>query len=350
VDSRDAAVAAEPATQDSQAQIELTEYLAPDELVPVTGPVGLVAARVNGTPILFADLLEPHAAKLASVRSKMSEREFRRLQVQLVQRDLSYVVDRMILVDAVMSKLDAEHKANVNQQLDKFFKQNVQQLMQQNKVSSEAELEALLQANGSSLAAERQAFGERELAQQFIAEKLKGDISVSRRDLLTEYHDHLDEFTHPEQVKWQQIVIQYEKHDGRDGALRVADAILDELQRGMEFDEAARKYSEEPLGKSGGHWDWTQPGSVADAELRGALGDLAVGESSGALTGAKACLIVKVTGKRAERTTPFVEVQDELRTRIEERRRRDRIKAVLDEVRETAVVETMFDGKQDDAP
>jgi hypothetical protein len=264
--------------------------------------------------------------------------------LQLVKRDLSYVLDQMVLADAVMSKLDAEHKANVEQQLDRFFKQNVQQLMQQHQVSSEAELEALLQANGSSLAAERKAFGERELAQQFIAEKLKGDVSVSRRDLLTEYHDHLDEFTHPEQVKWQQIVIQYDKHEGRDGALGVADTVLGELQRGMDFDEAARRYSEEPLGKSGGHWDWTQPGSVADPELRRTLGELAVGETSGGLPGEKSWVIVKVTGKRPERTTPFVEVQDELRKRIEERRRKDRIKAVLDEVRASAVVETMFDG------
>jgi parvulin-like peptidyl-prolyl isomerase len=246
-----------------------------------------------------------------------------------------------------MSKLDAQHRENVEQQLDKFFKENVQQLMQQNKVSSEADLEALLQANGSSLAAERKAFGDRELAQQFVAEKLKGDINVSRRDLLTEYHDHPEEFTHPEQVKWQQIAIQYDKHDGRDGAVRVAETILGELDRGMDFDEAARKYSEEALGKSGGHWDWTQPGSVADAELRRALGSLSVGETSGALPGVKACLIVKVTGKRAERTTPFVDVQDELRKRIEERRRKDRIKAVLDEVRAAAVVETMFDKPED---
>jgi parvulin-like peptidyl-prolyl isomerase len=343
VDAEGASGNGAPAAADGQSQIELMEYLAPDEPVPVTGPPGLVAARVNGTPILFADLLGQHAPKLASVRSRMSEREFRRLQLQLVNRDLSYVVDQMVLADAVMSKLDAEHKANVEQQLDKFFKQNVQQLMQQHQVSSEAELEALLQANGSSLAAERKAFGERELAQQFIAEKLKGDVSVSRRDLLTEYHDHLDEFTHPEQVKWQQIVIQYAKHEGRDGALGVADTVLGELQRGMDFDEAARRYSEEPLGKSGGHWDWTQPGSVADPELRRTLGELAVSETSGGLPGEKSWVIVKVTGKRPERTTPFVEVQDELRKRIEERRRKDRIKAVLDEARASAVVETMFD-------
>ncbi len=347
VDSMDGVQAAEE-VQDGQSQIELASYFAPDEPVPVTGPPGLVAARVNGTPILFADLLESYAEKLASVRSRMSEREFRRLQLQLVQRDLELVVDRMVLVDAVMSKLDAEHKTNVEQQLDKFFKENVRQLMQQHKVSSEAELEALLQANGSSLAAERKAFGDRELSQQFMAEKLMGQVTVSRRDLLSDYQDHLDEFTHPEQVKWQQVLVQYDRHGGRDEALQTANDVLAELDGGADFDAVARQHSEEPLGKSGGHWDWTQPASVADAELRRTLGELAVGETSGVLAGPRSCLIVKVTGKRAARTTPFVEVQDDLRKRIDERRRKEQIKAVLDEVRAAAVVETMFDKKPDD--
>ena len=77
--------------------------------------------------------------------------------------------------------------------------------------------------------------------------------------------------------------------------------------------------------------------------MRQTLADLSVGETSRVLAGPKSCLIVKVTGKRATRTTPFVEVQDELRKRIEERRRKEQIKAVLDEVRASAVVETMFD-------
>jgi parvulin-like peptidyl-prolyl isomerase len=238
----------------------------------------------------------------------------------------------------------------VEQQLDKFFKENVRQLMQQYKVSTEAELEALLQANGSSLAAERKAFGDREVAQQFIAEKLKGPITVSRRDLLREYQEHLDEFTHPEQVKWQQVVVQYDNHADRDEPLRIANDVLTELNRGADFDALARQYSEEPLGRSGGHWDWTQPGSIADAELRRTLGELAVGETSRVLAGPKSCLIVKVTGKRAARTTPFVEVQDELRKRIEEQRRKEQIKAVLEEVRSTAVVETMFDQQETKPP
>jgi len=333
-----------PTADASQSQIELMSYLAPDVPMPATGPPGLVAARVNGTPIMFADLLEPYAAKLEMYRPHVNEQEFRRQQLNIVQRDLPQVIERMMLADVVLSKVDAEHTKAIEQQLDKLFRENVQQMMQQHHVSSEAELDALLQEQGSSLARERKGFGEAMIARQFLQEKLgEGGATVTRRDLLNEYHDHLDEFTRPEQVKWQQILIRYDRHGGRDGALQIADNVLADLQRGTDFDAAARKYSEEALGKNGGHWDWTQPGSVADSELRRALEELPVGQTSRVLPGEKSCLIVKVTGKRAERTTPFVEVQDDLRKRIDERRRTEKMQAILEEVKAKVVVETMFD-------
>lgn len=328
---------------DADATVLLASYMEPNEPVPVTGPPGLVAARVNGTPVLFADVLAGYVPKLASVRGKMSEEEFRRLQLQLVNRDLPHIVDQLILVDAVMSKLDAEHKANVEAQLDKFFKQNVEQLMQQHRVSSEAELEALLQTQGSSLAAERQAFGQREIAAQYVGEKLKNEKEITRQDLLAEYRAHRDEFTQPAQVKWQQVWVSYAKHGDRDGARRVLDAALAELDGGAAFDEVVRKYSDEPTAARGGHWDWTRPDSVADEELRQALSTLAVGQTSGVLAGPKALVVVKITGRRDARTTPFAELQDSLRERIRERRRKEQIQAVLDAARAGAVVETMFD-------
>jgi peptidyl-prolyl cis-trans isomerase C len=329
---------------DDDGTVQLASYMEPSEPVPVTGPPGLVAARVNGTPVLFADVLSGYVPKLTSVRGRMSEQEFRRLQLQLVHRDLPHVVDQLILVDAVMSKLDAEHKANVEAQLDKFFKQNVEQLMQQHQVSSEAELEVLLQTQGSSLVAERQAFGQREIAAQYVGEKLKNEKEITRQDLLAEYRAHLDEFTQPAQVKWQQLWIAYDKHGDRDAARRVLDAALAELSSGTSFDDVVRKYSDEPTAARGGHWDWTRPDSVADKELQQALSTLSVGQTSGVLAGPKAFVVVKITGRRDTRTTPFAELQDSLRDRIRERRRKEQIQAVLAEARAAAVVETMFDG------
>lgn len=332
---------------DDDGTVQLASYMEPSEPVPVTGPPGLIAARVNGTPVFFADVLAPYANQLSQFRTRVSEQEFRRTQLGLVQRDLSHIVDQLILVDAVMSKLDAEHKANVETQLDKFFKQNIEQLMQQHQVSSEAELEALLQTQGSSLAAERKAFGQREIAAQYVGEKLKNEKEITRQDLLAEYRAHLDEFSQPAQVKWQQLWVSYAKHGDRDGARRVLDAALAELDGGASFDDVVRKYSDEPTASRGGHWDWTRPDSVADEELRQALGTLSVGQTSGVLAGPKAVVVVKITGRRDARTTPFVELQDDLRTRIRERRRKEQIQAVLDEARAAAVVETMFDGVPD---
>jgi parvulin-like peptidyl-prolyl isomerase len=314
--------------------------------------LGEVAARVNGTPIFVSDVLEPYAGQLARYHEQVArqygaetaERGLRKTQHELVKRDLPEHIEQALVVDAVMGQLDAEKREKLDEQLDKFFADEVGARLKQHNVASAAELDAKLQAEGSSLAAERRAFGRRLLASQYVREKIGSEPRVSRAELLQEYQSRVAEYTQPDRVKWQQIQIAHAKHGGKDQARRVADALLGDLRSGTSFDEVVRRHAEGPGGVEVSDWDWTQPESVSDTNLRQALEELPAGQVSTLIEGPKAFLIVKIRDKQAAHRKPFEEVQDELRKKVQERTRKEAVETVVQELRASAVIETMFDG------
>ena len=55
---------------------------------------------------------------------------------------------------------------------------------------------------------------------------------------------------------------------------------------------------------------------------------------------------MKVTGRQARQTKPFAEVQEELRKKIAERQRAERIEQILADAMTGAVIETIFDEQE----
>lgn len=307
------------------------------------GPPGQVAARVNGIPIFTAEVLEPWATRLAEFQAQVPPEHFQELQQQLLRRDLPQYIDQLVLYDQVMNQLDADQHQQMQTQLDKFFQLHLEQLMAQQNLQTLAELQAQLQASGTSLESARRAFERQEISMQYLRERIEVHPSVSRSELLAEYHARHDEYTQPARVRWQQIRISFARHGGRAGAEAALRKALDDLDGGMSFDEAARTHSDGPLASQGGEWDWTQPDSISDNNLRATLGALSVGQVSQPLELQRAFLIVKLTGSRPQETTPFEDVQDDLRESISSRKRQDSIHKVVDELKSRAVITTMFD-------
>lgn len=337
------------------ARVELTDFTPPAE---ETIQPGDVAARVNGTPIFVSEVLQPYAPQLAKFRSQVSAVEFARMQKNLVQRDLPHYIETAVLVDVVQAQMNDEQKTAVNKQLDTIFEAQLAEMMQAANVQSVAELEIKLKAAGTSLANEmqvtgeslgdiRKSFGNKALSGQYLRETVGTIATPTRKELLAEYESRLKDYSQPARVKWQQLQISFDVHNGQDNArLAMARARAD-LQAGMSFDEVVKKHGDGAMSKLGGQFDWTEPAGVANPALRDALTTLKNGEVSGPIEGEKAWMLVKITEEQAARTTPFDDVQPELRAAITKRKRDERVAHVIAEVRAKAVVETMFDDEPD---
>lgn len=317
---------------------QLVAYSTEDPLLMTT-----VIARVNGTPILAGQILEPYSQKLAEVSKQVSGSEVRKIQETIIKRDLPPQIEQTLMASQVKAKLKKEQLDAINDQLDTFFDAEVEKMKEKAQVGTTAELEAVLQKQGMSLVTFREVFGDRQLAGEFIRGKVGEEAPISRAELLTEYNDRKEEFAKPEQIKWQQLQVSFAKHGSRDRAGRVFNNAVADIKQGVDFTEVVKKYSDGPLKDAGGHWDWTQPESIASPEIRQALQELPVGSMSSSMETSSAFLVVKLTGRREASYTPFDEVQEQIRKEIIEKRHDEKVQSILAELKENAVIETMFD-------
>jgi peptidyl-prolyl cis-trans isomerase SurA len=205
-------------------------------------------------------------------------------------------------------------------------------------------LEAVLQSQGLSLATLRKQFADRQLAGQFMRMKMGAEPTASREEMRARYEQDIESFTEAEQIKWQQIDISYEAHGGADEAEAAAQKLLRQIRSGaISFDEAAHTKSDSALASKGGHWDWTQPSSLADADVREALLSLELNEVSDVIPTKTACILVMPTGRHEARVIPFNEVQKELQDRIVKDKKIAIGEAVLKELMAEAVIHTILD-------
>lgn len=315
-----------------------------------------IVARVNGKPVFVGDLLDQYSGKLNEFRDHMQaavdkgaltqdkmNAKLRETQEMLIKRDLDHHVEQILMANAVRAKLKKDQLESINNQLaDYFEKDYVASLKTKFEAETTLELEGVLQSQGMSLEALRKNFMDQQMASQYVRTKMGEDPKPSRAELLKLYNSQLDKYARPMQVKWQQLQINVTK-SGKPTAAEKIDEAQAALKSGTSFDDVVKKYSDGPLKENGGHWDWTQPDSVANPDIRKALQTLKRGETSAVLTTGSSLQIVKVTDRRESGHQPLEEVQEDLRQQIIGEFREHRAAEVIADIRKNAIIETVFD-------
>ncbi|MBX3443269.1 MAG: peptidylprolyl isomerase [Planctomyces sp.] len=332
------------ASQDARGQSEVQQASGADAR-SFDGPIPMtaVAARVNGQPILVGTVMTEVRGRLAAAKSQISPEQFRQLQEEFLKERLPTHIEQALMVHAVKTRLKEEQLKNVETQLDEQFNSFVAKKFQgPNGPLPLTEVEAILQAQGLTLHQMRKMFGDRAIAEQFIGMRLGELPQVNRQELLKLYQERQADYAEPEQVKWQQIRISFGDGRSRADAERLAQDASEMLRKGAPFSDVARKHSDGPDASNGGHWDWTQVDSLSN-ELREPLSTLPAGRPSPVIRSASSFQIVQVVERQQARVRPFEDVQSELREELIQSRHRERAEKLMDELRSSAVIETMFD-------
>ena len=303
-----------------------------------------VIAEVNGEPILAHEVLDRYAPQLAQAKQTLKPEQIRKAQLEMIKKDLPNVVDQTLMVDAIKTNMKAEQLKSVEAQMDKYFEGEVERLMKSTSTGSPTELEALLQQQGTSLVTLRKNFGDRQLAGQYMRTKMGTEPTASREEMRARYELDIETFTEASEVKWQQIDVAYDAQGGVEGAEAAAQKLLKQIRSGaITFDAAAHDKSDSPLAKNGGHSDWTNPESLADADVKSALTRLDLNEVSDVIPTKTACLIVMVTGRHEARVLPFNDVQKELHNRIVKDKKEVIGEEVIQTLKKNAVIHTILD-------
>jgi parvulin-like peptidyl-prolyl isomerase len=124
---------------------------------------------------------------------------------------------------------------------------------------------------------------------------------------------------------------------------------IDSLRNGTEFGAVATQFSDGPKRDTGGNWDWTKQGSLADEKVERALFEIPVGKISQPLESSSAFVLVKVIERRDAGYVPFEDVQDKINNKLQSEGRRDAAQNVIKDLNNTATIWTIFDKKSGSA-
>jgi peptidyl-prolyl cis-trans isomerase D len=146
-------------------------------------------------------------------------------------------------------------------------------------------------------------------------EAIRQKVSVTGQQIERAYNDNIQQYSTPEQVHAEHILF---KTEGKDDAAvkKQAEAVLAQAKAGANFEELAKKYSEDDASKvKGGDLDYFGRGQMVK-EFEDAAFALQPGQISDLVKSPFGYHIIKVLDKRAAATRPLAEVRSQIEDQL----------------------------------
>lgn len=137
---------------------------------------------------------------------------------------------------------------------------------------------------------------------QFAMHRLLKDTVATEDEILDFYNENKQIFTEPETTKASHILVDDKEQ---------ADEIIKEINNGLPFEEAAKKYSRCPSNTVGGDLGYFEKGKMVP-EFEAAAFDMKIGEISAPVKTQFGYHIIKLVDKKEEGIKTFDEVKNQL--------------------------------------
>ncbi len=166
----------------------------------------------------------------------------------------------------------------------------------------------------------------RVIVEAFLKKKLEEQVTISDAELQKFYDQNKDKLKTGDQVRASHILVKSEKE---------AQDVLDQLKKGGNFEDLARKYSIDAAKIKGGDLGWFSKGSMIP-EFEKVAFAMKEGETSGIVKTKFGYHIIKVTGKRAAGIRPFAEVKDDLKAKLLPEKQQQFFQKLKDDLKKNA--------------
>jgi hypothetical protein len=208
---------------------------------------------------------------------RLREDEYRELQDIAIRRYLKDFIKSQLLSQTFIDNFDKARRQQIEEAVSKMFDEYVLKLEKDLQVSSRVEADKKLRSQGTSLDGLRKQFRRGLLADEYLQSMSKA-MHISREAMEAYYQEHLNDYSSPEQVRWQLLEVGFRRHNDRKNARAVAEQAAADLRRGEDFATVVRKYSDGPGFEDGPDLLWTGLDNRADQELSAAMRELAAGD------------------------------------------------------------------------
>lgn len=174
------------------------------------------------------------------------------------------------------------------------------------------------------------------LAQSFIEKKVEGKVTVTPEEVKAYYEAHKSEFSQPEMVKARHILVRVPS-DANEKAWSEAEAkikdIKKQLDKGKDFAELAKQYSDDPGSKDrGGDLGFFPKGRMVP-EFETAAFALKPGETSGPVKSPFGYHIIQVQERKDAAVIPFEDISQQVEQRLIAEKQQRLVGQITDELK-----------------
>ncbi|MCA9212224.1 MAG: peptidylprolyl isomerase, partial [Planctomycetales bacterium] len=308
-----------------------------------------IIAVVGNEPILAGDLLGRINEVLQPYIGRAPEEELEAKRWELIEQLLpSSIESKMVYLDFVRKMKPEQIDALRASIYTQFDEKQLPELVEKAGVRNVTELEAKMRAVGASLNKTRRLFFEQVAAREVIRRGGETDREISPTDLLAHYRERLDEYKISAKAKWEQLSVNVPPYateaDKQQLKLRLGgmgNAVLD----GTPFANVARNHSDGPTADAGGVHDWTEQGSLVSTTLDKHIFSLPLNTMSDILEDETGFHIVRVIERRDAGYVPFTDAQKEIREKIIEEARNEKVQKYLADLKARTYVWNYFEAK-----
>ena len=170
-----------------------------------------------------------------------------------------------------------------------------------------------------------------DMLKNYAMHKIFNEVTINDDEVLDYYNKNKDTLFSPTTYKASHILVEEEKE---------ANKILDEIANGLDFSEAAKKYSIDPSKDNGGSLG-TFPKGVMVAEFQEGLDKLSIGEVSKPVKSQFGYHLIKLDDKNVNEQN-FEDIKDNVRLTYEMIKRQDKYLELVNDLYKESEVKKYY--------
>lgn len=314
-----------------------------------------VIAVVGESQILYGDLKPRVDARIQQVldqtQQEVPEEQIKFARINLTRGLLAqtvstkrlrekFILDQVGTQDAEKRKEASDLMASRARQL--FFESEVPTMMEKLKASTRIELDDKLRAEGSSLQARQRNFMDLMLGHMYMRSAVEKQPKVTIAEIASYYKDHNEEYQHKAQARWEQLSVYYDRFPSKEAAQQAINAMAREAYFGGNLQAVAKSKSQEPLASSGGLHEWTSQGSLASDAMDKQIFSIPLNKMSDLIYDDIGIHVIRVLERKSAGVTPIAELQEKIKTTIQNEKVRVQQEKVMKDVVDSVPVWTLF--------
>jgi len=293
-----------------------------------------IAAIVEATIITHEELRKDLAPLVPQLQRKArNNQEFQQMLSELQHDVLMNLIDRVLIMKEFQEKFVSK-----GYQMPRSFVENRFDDVLINEFNNDrAQFLEYLKGQGYNMREYRQKLREEVIVQIMLSQQRRSRSILSPAKIENYYQENRNRFYQEERVHLKLIRLAPYASENLDLLMQTANKIIEELESGQEFEELAKKYSQDTRKDRGGDWGWINRSDIRD-ELSGVAFSLNRGEHSEPIQVKNDLFILKIEDRKDAGVQPLTDVRDQIEGILASQTAREESDKWLENLREKAFI------------